>query len=328
MINLQVLQRPQYFNIVLLPFVFFIFLFLISETFGATIPYATANATGEAMTQANNLVNMASSAGSNATQTAMDQTQNILTNVTNNLSNTASNATANATGEAVNEANELINAASKAGSNATEMGMNQARNTMTNVSNNVSSTTSNVTSNLIKAPLNSYSSNKYQIQFQYPSDWEFNEKTNRFEEGTDIRIRSFEPPGFSLITVGRLDDLTSTSGSNDLITGFYELYKQAITDYTKEISVIEQPSFINIDGQKAGTFLITQKDKYEDTALRLANQVWLVYVGGHGYLISFVSTTDQFDSPKNVKIRDDFIKSINFLGTNNQTSTNTTNRFD
>jgi hypothetical protein len=172
-----------------------------------------------------------------------------------------------------------------------------------------------------------YTGDKYQIGFQYPSDWEFNEKTNRFEEGTDISIRSFDPPGFSLITVGRLDDLTSTSGSNDLITGFYDFYKQAISDYTKEISVIEQPSFINIDGQKAGTFLITQKDKYEDTALRLANQLWVVYVGDHGYLISFASPTDQFDSPKNAKIRDDFIKSIKFLGANNQTSTNTTNRF-
>jgi hypothetical protein len=62
--------------------------------------------------------------------------------------------------------------------------------------------------------------------------------------------------------------------------------------------------------------------------VRLANQVWVVYVGDHGYLISFGSTTDQFDSPKNVEIRDHFIKSIKFLGANNQTSTNTTNRFD
>jgi hypothetical protein len=172
-----------------------------------------------------------------------------------------------------------------------------------------------------------YTSDKYQIQFQYPSDWEFNEKANRFEEGTDISIRSFDPPGYSIITVGRLDNLTSGIGSNDLITGFNYVYKQAISDYTKEISVIEQPSFINIDGQKAGTFLITQKDKYEDNALRLANQLWVVYVGDHGYLISFDSTTDLFDTPKNVKIRDDFIKSIRFIQPENSTNTNVTNRF-
>jgi len=140
-------------------------------------------------------------------------------------------------------------------------------------------------------------------------------------------MQKIEPPGFSLITIGRVDDLISEFGSKDLITGFYDIYKQTISDYTKEISVIEQPSFINIDGQKAGTFLITLKDKYEDNALRLANQLWVVYVGDHGYLISFGSTTDQIDSPKNVKIRDDFIKSIRFIQSENSTNTNITNRF-
>jgi len=33
-----------------------------------------------------------------------------------------------------------------------------------------------------------YTSDKYQIQFQYPSDWLIKEKTTRFEEGSDITI--------------------------------------------------------------------------------------------------------------------------------------------
>jgi len=33
-----------------------------------------------------------------------------------------------------------------------------------------------------------YTSDKYQIKFQYPSDWILKEKTNRFEEGSDISI--------------------------------------------------------------------------------------------------------------------------------------------
>jgi hypothetical protein len=184
------------------------------------------------------------------------------------------------------------------------------------------------TGNVFAVQYLNHTSDKYQIQFQIPSDWEFKEKTNRFEEGTDIVGRTFDLPGFSLITIGRLDNLISEFGSKDLLTGFYDIYKQELGDYTKEIRVIEKPSFINIDGQKAGTFLITQKDKYGDNAVRLANQLWVVYVGDHGYLISFGSTTDQFDSPKNIEIRDHFIKSIKFLGANNQTITNTTNRFD
>jgi hypothetical protein len=39
------------------------------------------------------------------------------------------------------------------------------------------------------------------------------------------------------------------------------------------------------------------------------------------YEISFTERTDEFDSPENIQIRDQFIKSINFLG--NTTNTNT-----
>lgn len=88
-----------------------------------------------------------------------------------------------------------------------------------------------------------------------------------------------------------------------------------------EQRVIEQRIFLTIDGQKAGTFVYTFKDKYEDSAWTLGSQIWLVYVGDHAYEISFTERTDEFDSPENIQIRDQFIKSINFLG--NTTNTNT-----
>ena len=39
-----------------------------------------------------------------------------------------------------------------------------------------------------------YTSDKYQIQFQYPSNWQLTEKQSRFEEGVDIKIQDVSSP--------------------------------------------------------------------------------------------------------------------------------------
>jgi hypothetical protein len=44
--------------------------------------------------------------------------------------------------------------------------------------------------------------------------------------------------------------------------------------------------------------------------------------------MSFMSSTNQFDAPEIKQIRDNFIKSIKFLGVTNQTNSNIPNRFD
>jgi hypothetical protein len=182
--------------------------------------------------------------------------------------------------------------------------------------------------NVLAVQYTNHTSDRYQIQFQYPSDWEFKEKMTRFDEGTDISVRKIALDNTGLIQIQRQNDTVRGFGSADFTTAFYKLFKDAISyDYGKDYNIIEQPSFTNIDGQKAGTFLYTQKDKYEDNAEPWGIQYWFVYVGDQGYLITFNSPTRMFDNPENTEIRDHFIKSIKFLGANNQTSTNTTNRF-
>jgi hypothetical protein len=76
------------------------------------------------------------------------------------------------------------------------------------------------------------------------------------------------------------------------------------------------------------SFLYTRKDKYEENALRWADQRWLVETPNSGYLISFSSTPDVFDNPTTTEVRDHFIKSINFLGISNSTAGNQPSRFD
>lgn len=171
-----------------------------------------------------------------------------------------------------------------------------------------------------------YTSDKYQIQLQYPVGWDVTEKQSRFDEGTDLKIQSNTSPS-GLILMQYLN-LTEEPVS-DFQTSFYQLYKSSITgDYSKEVKVIEQPSFTTIDGQKAGTYLYTTKDKYEDFAVKVAAQYWFVLTGKSGYLLAFDATSNVFDDPQIKEIRDQFIKSIKFLGVDNSTQTNQHSRFD
>src|SRR6188474_183127 len=53
-----------------------------------------------------------------------------------------------------------------------------------------------------------YTSDKYQIQFQYPSNWQLTEKQSRFEEGVDIKIQDVSSPtGLIMISHLTLTDL-------------------------------------------------------------------------------------------------------------------------
>jgi len=183
--------------------------------------------------------------------------------------------------------------------------------------------------NALGVPLqySNYTSDKYKIQFQYPSNWLIEEKTNRFEEGSDVMI-SNNNVASGRIGISFFDDLLEAFGTTNLQSATNDLHKDLLNSFTYDYRTIESPTFLNIDGQKFGTFLLTAKQKYETDPFRGAQQFWITMVGNNGYMINFISTPEAFDSPENTEIRDHLIKSIKFLGTNNQTSTNTTNRFD
>ena len=169
-----------------------------------------------------------------------------------------------------------------------------------------------------------YTSERYQIQFQYPSTWQVQEKMNRFDEGVDLQIR--DPSLNPFILIAYSDDLITGFGSRDLTTAVYDSFKDTVGDYSYDYDIVEQPSFNStIDGHITGTWVYAWKDKYEDSALRWGTQQWIVFDGDRGYLIGFNGFADSFDSPENTQIRDQFVKSINFLGQSNATSSNMTN---
>jgi len=167
-----------------------------------------------------------------------------------------------------------------------------------------------------------YTSEKYQIQFQYPSDWLIKEKANRSDEGAEIDISNKK------IAAGKLrihfyDDLLESFGTTNLDAAFTKFYSATTTDDNEyEFKIIESPSFGSVDSQRTGSFLMTFKQKNEIDPITGAVKYWVTFAGNSGYKIEFMATPENFDTPDNIEIRDQFIESIIFLGQNNATNTN------
>lgn len=167
-----------------------------------------------------------------------------------------------------------------------------------------------------------YSSEKYQIQFQYPSDWLIKEKANRSDEGAQIDISNKK------IAAGKLrihfyDDLLESFGTSNLDAAFTKFYSVTTTDDNEyEFKIIESPSFVTIDNQRTGSFLLMFKQKNEVDPITGAVKYWITFVGNSGYKMEFMAIPENFDTPDNIEIRDQFIESIVFLGQNNVTNTN------
>ena len=164
-----------------------------------------------------------------------------------------------------------------------------------------------------------YLSEKYQIAFQYPSDWIIKEKSNKLEEGTEIDV-SNKKIGDGKIGIHFYDDLLEGFGSTDLEIALSDFYKHRITDDLKfEYKTIQPPSLFEIDGHKTGSFHIMFSQKDEIDPISGEVQYWLTFVGENGYMIEFLSIPENFDTPDNTEMRDHFISSIDFLGLSNNT---------
>lgn len=165
-----------------------------------------------------------------------------------------------------------------------------------------------------------YTSEKNQIQFQYPSDWQIKEKANRLDEGSQIDISNKK------IAAGKLrihfyDDLLQSFGTTNLDAAFTKFYSATTTDDNEyEFKIIESPSFVSIDSQRTGSFMLMFKQKNEIDPVSGAVKYWITFVGNSGYKMEFMATPENFDTLDNIEIRDQFIESIIFLGQNNATN--------
>lgn len=167
-----------------------------------------------------------------------------------------------------------------------------------------------------------FTRDKYQIQFQYPSDWVVEEKANRLKEGSEIDI-SNKKIGTGEIAIHYYNDLLKSFNTTNFDQLFSDLYKERSTDnFGYEYRTVEPPSFLNVDGQKTGSFLIIFKQKAAVDPIGVEVQYWITFVGNTGYVVQFLSTPENFNTSENIEIRDRFIKSITFIGLNNTTDAN------
>lgn len=69
---------------------------------------------------------------------------------------------------------------------------------------------------------------------------------------------------------------------------------------------------------------MTFKQKNEIDPISGAVKYWSTFVSDSGYMMEFMATPENSNTPNNIEIRDQFIESIPFLGQSNATNTSGT----
>lgn len=158
-----------------------------------------------------------------------------------------------------------------------------------------------------------YTSEKFKISFQYPSDWTIKEPTSRFDD-QKITIDAPSPFIHGQINIALFEDITDISGTDNIQDAAEDLMEGLTEGYTRDSKIIEKVSALKINEQDTRTFITSSKDAFDSSSKSIGSQIWLVFTEHElGYLIAFMQSASNFDSPKSTEIRDKFINSIRFI---------------
>ena len=172
-----------------------------------------------------------------------------------------------------------------------------------------------------------YTSDKYQIQFQYPSTWQIVEKGSLYEDPSIEITDPSSGEGYIVLAIITIPDYEAKNSSDPYlnIRAMTELGLQILkNDSSYEHNLIEYPSYLTIDGRQAGTFAYMGKP-FENPLASFTTKQWIVLVGDRYYTWGSGSNSDVFGSPDYTEIRDRFINSIKFLEPDNSPIANSTN---
>ena len=158
-----------------------------------------------------------------------------------------------------------------------------------------------------------YTSYKFKIQFQYPYKWIQSEKLTDKENGPDVWVTNYSNKSSAVFWITGGND--SHLGS-DLQTGIKNLNFTLMKKYANQsYRTIEPPAISTIDGKIAATFMHSFVESLDGVNIEEVQQIWLVYVGDRDYyLIGFKAPSQLFAGVENSQARNDFIKSLKFLG--------------
>lgn len=163
-----------------------------------------------------------------------------------------------------------------------------------------------------------YTSQNLLVQFQHPLTWEIMEENGSLDQSPTIEITDpFLGVGYIYLALTIIPDYDAKNSSDPYLNiqrlmGFYlQSLKNASST---ETNMIEYPSYLTIDGRKAGTMTYMAKDKVENHLVTIT-KVWIVLAGDGYYILGFGTDTDTdlFRSPEYTEIQDRFINSIKFL---------------
>lgn len=161
-----------------------------------------------------------------------------------------------------------------------------------------------------------YTSYKYKVQFQYPTNWVQSEKITSHDKGADISVSKLSKENGnsngSLFWIVLGND---TAIGSDLQAGLQHVMKMLNdSNAPNKYEIIQPPSFTTIDGQMTGTFISYSRHRFGDAELETVEQFWLTYVGSVDYyLMAFIAPIQSFSNPDNVIIRNQLINSIKLL---------------
>ena len=162
-----------------------------------------------------------------------------------------------------------------------------------------------------------YTSYKYKIQFQYPTDWVQSEKLSSHDKGADISVSKFSKENTSNGSLFWIELGNDTTIGSDLQAGLQHVMKMLNdSNALNKYEIIQPPSFTTIDGQMTGTFISYSRHRFGDAELETVEQFWLTYVGSLDYyLMSFIAPIQSFSNSDNAMIRNHLVNSIKLLDT-------------
>lgn len=155
-----------------------------------------------------------------------------------------------------------------------------------------------------------YTSDVYGITFEYPSDWDLEEKTNRFASEPEVKVNDGLNSFKFLGNDDRLSldnsffdlELVATMAQNSFVEGSGDRLIEGVSTDKYQI-----------DGYDTASFLYTSETLF---GMETANEVFMVDNNNDVYTLGFTDLVDDFDTPQNKEIRDHILNSFHFIGSN------------
>ena len=153
-----------------------------------------------------------------------------------------------------------------------------------------------------------YESPALGLSFDYPSDWEVEEKQDRFDTAADVSVSDGSAKFFIVKIDNAKNKLIRSVGLADSVKALEEAAGR-----DENTNIIEETDLTKykLGGERTGTFLYTKTEELTDP---YALQLFFVMHNGKTYSLGFRESTLTFDDPETQNILNKIIESFKFLG--------------